>query len=713
MAGRKRKRSHPFEEQRTRFTRLDTLSIVSQRRANCDLQCTASDSFTCQIVNNLTVWNEFLWIVNAELKEISPGKLALLSLKGDVMLPFVLTQRRRYVCYLIYVLLKEHRCIEAVELNHTVIPDEPSLFCDALRASRGLRHLKLRNYRLCEDISSMLMKAVGSVAALETLELGGMRMYGGSQSVLRCVVTRATSLKVLSLTNIAAAPNDALWLVECIRSKPTLQVLHVDDNLLLHGNGALLGTLLEKNSKIKEFSITHRHTGLGVITLIRALEKNSTLTKMVFINFVLTVHEVVTLSRVLQVNTSLQTLQITFSGGVAVSEFAQVIRETKGLVELILDGACVHAESILAYAEALESNSSLKKLGFPNCSLKVPDAAVLVRAMTACALVKLELGTLTTTDTKEILTDLPTITACKDAEWALCFDNVPVLLQALKAGFRMPSISLKTNVDVDYPLLRRLFGELSGCLFLRELHLTLCVPLNEELFTPLSKLLATSKNLKHLSLNFVANRSVVCSLLNGLQLNSSLCKLSLKGWNFYTAEARMLELILKTNKTLTHLSFEPHISGTSCCLVTALASCLNTNYTLLTVDTPVDCCIDRETFAVRDALRRNLTFLHGALKFVLGSNEKRHAAAFEKVRTSDALLKEVMKLTKSGETEAVHRIMRRTTYLRVHFFVIVGVVKRQLECAKPRMGAMTLGQLNLDCLEKIASYLTIADVPDA
>ncbi|KAH7991007.1 hypothetical protein HPB51_026485 [Rhipicephalus microplus] len=97
------------------------------------------------LLAELSLWNEFLWVANFELREVRPGRLALACLRGQVV-PITSDMQRRHSFVLIHWLLMEHRCIESVELCESRITRNRFLFRDGLRLSRNLRHVKLCYY---------------------------------------------------------------------------------------------------------------------------------------------------------------------------------------------------------------------------------------------------------------------------------------------------------------------------------------------------------------------------------------------------------------------------------------------------------------------------------------------------------------------------------------------------------------------------------------
>ncbi|KAM7305655.1 uncharacterized protein ISCGN_015553 [Ixodes scapularis] len=690
-----------------------TKSIVSESMVNYDLTCKDERPSACQLVNNLSVWNEFLWLVDAELKEVVPGRLALVTLNGDVW-PHVSNVQSRHISVLIHWLLAKHQCIETLELRETVIPSNPSLFCDALRENQGLRHLKLCAYHLDDSVTKCLIRSIGSMPLLETLELKSVRLQKMSLATLREVLKTTKALRVLSLTHIVLLPDSVTSLLQSLKCVTSLEVLHLDDNFLRPGKGTVLGAFLEDHDGITEFSLTQTldETTFKVSPVIRSLKK-SAMKRMHLVRFALSRSDLLVLQDILETNTSLQYLRVVFSNdqNAVPCAFADLVQRNMGLKELVLEQGSLSCDSVSCFADVLVNNSNLKTLELPHCTLEATDAIVLVGALDRNnSLDKLVLGSIRCSTGTDLSHVLAKTNCCKRVQCTFSFNQISSLTLALQSGSGMSSILFHSRDEVDPRDLQRLFAQLCCSPSLTELSLRLFQCIDDDTARHLQRLLATTKTLKSADLDFATELSSTQILLKGLQRNRGLSTLKVRRWMFGSDEAELLKSVLSRNRALTRLSFQHQANDSNATVTVALAQCLDRNCTLLRVKTREDRELELFTFRIRDALRRNLTLFHKALKFVLGWNQKHLAAAFEKVCGSDALVEKVMELEGDTNLEAKQRIKCRDLYLRTHFFQITRVVNNKLECVRTGLGGVSLDQLGWDCLLRILSYLSVSDV---
>ncbi|KAG0412530.1 hypothetical protein HPB47_010328 [Ixodes persulcatus] len=80
------------------------------------------------IWGDLTLWNEFLWLVDAQLLEVTPGVLGVVCLHGEVSAPVYNNILHCHECMLLHWLVKEHRCVKVLELERTCHSLEPLPF---------------------------------------------------------------------------------------------------------------------------------------------------------------------------------------------------------------------------------------------------------------------------------------------------------------------------------------------------------------------------------------------------------------------------------------------------------------------------------------------------------------------------------------------------------------------------------------------------------
>ncbi|KAH7977695.1 hypothetical protein HPB49_003190 [Dermacentor silvarum] len=155
--------------------------IMGHRRLDLYKSCTASAADGCFHLAQLSLWNNFLWVINIELRQ---GRLALACLRG------------RGVTYS-FLQLMGCCCIECVELCKSRSSQEEFLLRDVLSVYRNLRHARLC-YQLLDYPTRDLMDALRStVTTLDTLEIVSVRFSSVGVSMLSELLDRFDAMGTL------------------------------------------------------------------------------------------------------------------------------------------------------------------------------------------------------------------------------------------------------------------------------------------------------------------------------------------------------------------------------------------------------------------------------------------------------------------------------------------------------------------------------------
>ncbi|KAH7977711.1 hypothetical protein HPB49_003206 [Dermacentor silvarum] len=153
-------------------------SILRHRRVDLDKSCMASAVHGCFHLAELTRWNNFLWVINIELRQ---GWLALACMCGRVV-PFASNLQRRRSFILVHWPEMQQRSTEFAELRES--RRRPNQFWDGLSVSRNLRHARLC-YHMLDYAPRDLMDAHSStVTTLDTLEIVSVRFSSVGLSLL-------------------------------------------------------------------------------------------------------------------------------------------------------------------------------------------------------------------------------------------------------------------------------------------------------------------------------------------------------------------------------------------------------------------------------------------------------------------------------------------------------------------------------------------------
>ncbi|KAK8771292.1 hypothetical protein V5799_025463 [Amblyomma americanum] len=201
-------------------------------------------------------------------------------------------------------------------------------------------------------------------------------------------------------------------------------------------------------------------------------------------------------------------------------------------------------------------------------------------------------------------------------------------------------------------------------------------------------------------------------LLQGISKSPNLCDLIIRRWTFEQQEAAAFRDMLRATQTLNNIRLQELQDDSGAFLSVELPRALETNYTLLNLNYYERTEDVQNVFAIRDALRQNLSLLHRATRFVVPpvSDSKKVASAFEKVRKSRALVTNVSRISGLSEPEAIQAVKLRSHYLDENFMNLARVVKQKVVCRREGAGdcPVQLDEIGLDCWLKVTSYLRLS-----
>ncbi|KAH7980138.1 hypothetical protein HPB49_013283 [Dermacentor silvarum] len=166
-------------------------SILGDRRMDHDKSCTARAIDGCFHLAELSLWNNFLWLFNMELRE---GRLALACLCGR-MVPMASNMQRRRSFILAYWPLKQHRFTDFVELGES--RSRTKQFRGGLSVSRNLKYSRLCYHLLDYPTRDMMNTHLSTVATLDTLEIVSVRFSSVGVSMLCELLDRCDPMATL------------------------------------------------------------------------------------------------------------------------------------------------------------------------------------------------------------------------------------------------------------------------------------------------------------------------------------------------------------------------------------------------------------------------------------------------------------------------------------------------------------------------------------
>ncbi|CAN8030967.1 unnamed protein product [Ixodes persulcatus] len=679
--------------------------------------CTHGEADLCDITHKLSVFNEFLQTVGMELKEVAPGNLGLVPLQpGTVIDAFRCTDHRAWI--LLHWLLKEHRCISTLTLPWTMLPwstlpkHPQRLLCDALRLNMGTRKLGLSGCTLSNEAFTDLVGAVGTLTALETVELCDVFPIQGSVGHLGGALEKLSALKSLTLSGVRMMPCDAGLLIAALKNSPALSSLDVEDYFLEPEGGAALAEFVAQSVTLKRLclwqAVCLKMKELKV--LFAGLSSNCSIEEVRLKGFALKERTVDLLARTVARHRTLRCLEVrcyVADWEVSGIPLAKLVKKDTGLRELAFAGG--KGVCLALFAAAIRKNKTLESLFLGLSDVEVSDYEDFLRALALNESLKhVTFEKVDSTSLSDLCTLLRETGTDGRVRFRAEFEDPRVFVASAKNCVRLRHLSYapataKSGLPAEslqhlvrYDQLRELNIRLDGTVECKDASL-------------LASFLASTKTLREAHLTFFVDVDATRYLLDGLTLNRSISRLTLKNWTFGAAEIEQLFGIVQTNDVLNELHLQPS-DYRGCPTLNQLPQRLRANHSLLKVSVKQGLRYDTQMFqfAVQEVMRRNLSTLHRAAQFVTGLRGRVYAEAFERVSKSLALVKEVQKAMGETEEEARERVKGAQRFLDEHFFVAVGIVKEAVVCV--RNGQVQFDRIGLDNWLHVRQYLKVADI---
>ncbi|XP_054919875.1 uncharacterized protein [Dermacentor andersoni] len=142
-------------------------SILGHHPVDLDKSCTASAAGECCQLAELSVCNNFLWVIIIKLRE---ERLGVAYLRERVV-PLAFNMRRRHAFLLVRWPLKEHRSIEFLELLESRMSPKQFQLLDGAELSEHLRHARLCYHLLGYPTRDLMDSLRSTVTTLDTLEI--------------------------------------------------------------------------------------------------------------------------------------------------------------------------------------------------------------------------------------------------------------------------------------------------------------------------------------------------------------------------------------------------------------------------------------------------------------------------------------------------------------------------------------------------------------
>lgn len=684
------------------------------KRDNIDLDapCTGSEENDCWLLPNLTPWNKILHLASMELKEYEPGKLALnaldLNICGCFDEGFLLD-----ASYITYWLVKEHRCVQFFRPHPLMVARSGCVIKEALVSNAGIRHFEFRGDKKWQHKEAYFAEGVSALTNIESLRLCTVNLRHRSAALIAKMLENSKNVKAVTFSANSLSLHSSETLLRALRKSTTLTELAFDNNSVGRKGIKYLSQLVAKSQSLKKLSLkwSVKAEQGGIESLAHALKINSTLEKIDLYGC----NGCTTgIAGALEVNAALKVATLTRCdiGDSDAARLARMLEKNGTLQELDVAHNNIGDTGAEALASGLCMNTTLEKLCLAENNISSRGARQLFAALaTNRSLRMLDLdATFLPQDEHYILNSILRHAQAFGRvrmEWEDM--DLPELAAAVSTDSKFEELHLTCTDELSENNLHVLFLALGTSTSVKKLTLRGGhdeVPVMKYL----AEVIKTNKNIKYLNLDYqIQDYTDIKDLIEALKHNRSIVYCDIYFCLYDAKIAKALAALVSENATIASLVI--HFYPASGKPLDVLSKALCKNHAMTRLKLGSEKPPNRITFRIGEALRRNLSVLYKAAHFVMmPSKDKDTVQAFERHAQSENLLQHLVHLTKKEEQEVKELIRAAKGYIAVNYFMIVGVVKENVECHPVSPYRTQIDQLNEECWRRVLLYLKVCDI---
>ncbi|KAH7949787.1 hypothetical protein HPB49_015367 [Dermacentor silvarum] len=679
------------------------------------MPCTASEDTTCQIVSNLSVWNELLCWIHLELRELpETGRQIGLVRVREKWFRLATEYHLRRAAAVLYWLLKTHRCVASVHIPY--LNTSSGERCKFYRAvfeklldGNSIKSLTVE-CSLGVD-STSVYNVILSLKCLEEFE--SWDPWSGSlvSTAICALIPTTTTLTVLHLSKYLHLDGiQAQTLFAALRANTTLKDLSLG-GAAIRGDPASFVQFLASNATLQRLVLGDISCRLDntLKCIFEGMLKNGSVWSLEVDNFILDSESVELGARMLRESKVLRCFKFSTRASTHddhmmtdrcrqeipgnIGTWHEAVSQSNTLQYMTLSFGIWNAEHWGSFFRILSKHKSLKMVTIDVREIEYAHLAGVVR--------ELELS---------------------GSEEKVSF-NAPCRIDTLALSDCKRCSELAAYVPIkSEPNFLRVFEQLPALSHLNALSLTI-EHWDITICSLVAQYIATTSVLRklHIQLNLESypRESVQWfpALSQSLLLNRSITELGI-GARVHPSEALAIvgEAVRRraTIRTICILEWSaPALLSFMCGLSAGIAK----NRTLC--HTASGYYYEwahnvKGWFAVYHTARRNSGFVARAAQFLNHARCDRHCAAgLDRVSRHPALLAELAEVLSIGQVEAADMVQRRFRSIEgLHEFMrLAGVVKGRVTCLPREDGRTQLDDLTYDCWAHVRRYLELDDVP--
>ncbi|KAK8764955.1 hypothetical protein V5799_032436 [Amblyomma americanum] len=678
---------------------------------DCTLPCTGSKDQACQIIHHLSAWNDALLQGRYELRERARTRP---ELKLAFVAPFAALndlEKLLKVATLLYILIKKHHCLTAVDVVIGRLNVYDAILCDALRDNEhiqsvtlldlthnrdefkpffsvmpSLKNLRHFEYTTDAEVRKAHLRALESTLVktntLESLHIPGLWIYDMDSTDLLTAIARYASLRelTLSFSFLEQASDDCGdEFSEYLKNSDTLTTLSLEGDCdFRDACGKRFLRALRDSESILSLKVDEIFVDNEALDLIASVFANNTVLRSFLIH---------------------PAYKCVIDGGGHCDSWLPSLTRNDTIEEMTLPFQIWQPPQWLEFFEVLSRKQRLKMITIGWAEMSVSD-----------------------------LNEFCMLICQSGAEERVTFN--PVFdLSLYDNNFSL--IRCKSFVDIEADCednaaqLQKLTAEVSAVSHVTSLTLSISpLPAEVDPLSPIASLIGATTTLKALRIFVTATDKAAnytnlswTATIESLSRNQSISNLHIDLNIMKAEDIERLADVIRCSDTITRLgvTVEERMSDL---FPKHLSRGIASNYTLLSVQFLGHS--DPNAFAVTDTTRRNCGLVARASQLRMGARlERTTACAMERVFRHRALLKEF------AQVECIS-VEKAAAELRValcafddmrSFMVMAGVVRVSVVCHAREDMQTQLDDLNEPCWRVLRRYLfldhVVTEVPPA
>lgn len=692
------------------FQSLEDATAVFSRELICITQpCTATKKRACQIIHHLSTWNEILFQANVELREQPRSRVGWTLASIDC--PFVLdngtTSGQRFPT-LLYLLLKKHRCVTALDIVIGRLRSYHAVLYNALRDNEHVESIKIRGPIESSGGFHTFFSVIPSLKNLKHFECTAIEELRQPRlEALGSLLWTTRTLESLHIPHLWMTWMDSRDILTAIAAYPFLKHLSLNCSVFARAPFQCCDTfaLYLKDNRTLTTLRLKGECALHLCStkvILRALCANRSILTLEMENVGVDEEAVELVSCMLEQNTVLRRCHI-----------------SKSFQKLFIspDGYCD------GWFRAITKSDTLEEVTLPLCIWRLEQWRLFFSVISSKRSIRSVIIGLH--DRHEGDFHQISDTLCgTGAEAKVNFhpfcafscsgDNLAALGCKSVANIVASSIG-----DARAPRLERLLRKLTPLSHVTSLTLFMAPhPSNKDLSSAIADYVGATTTLKKLHVIIVKdalftddNRIRWMTITESLSKNRSISELRIQTERMEAEEMEALGHALRFSESIRRFCLWDSTGKLSAAFLNQLSRDIATNYSLVHVHFPK--YTTQDAFAVWNTARRNYSLVARASKFQLGGElERLTARALERVCRHRALLEEFADVERVSVEEAAAALRAALrTFDDMHAFMrLAGVVGTSVACHARQDGCVQLDDLNEDCWRALRRYLMLDDV---